>query len=100
MVTAVDNEQVIPKVMVTFNNGRTSYEFEQQHVKLETASKTQYEVWWVVRTPSEFVVQKKKPFSVTSPTCTFDTDFNRYYPYAILDDNGNPLDTYAGARKT
>jgi hypothetical protein len=45
----------------------------------------------VVRSPSEFTVQKRKGFNVTNPACTFDTTHNRYYPYAILQ-NGKPLD--------
>mmetsp|Transcript_19797 Transcript_19797/g.33126 ORF Transcript_19797/g.33126 Transcript_19797/m.33126 type:complete len:539 (+) Transcript_19797:100-1716(+) len=91
IVTALDNEAVIPQVWVTFNDGRTSYQFSQGNVKLETTPKSMYEIWWVVRSPSEFTVQKRKGFNVTSPQCTFDTTNNRYYPYTILR-NGLPLD--------
>lgn len=91
VVTALDNTAVIPQVWVTFNNGRTSYQFSQEDVKLETTPKSMYEIWWVVRSPSEFTVQKRKGFNITNPQCTFDTTNNRYYPYAILRD-GVPLD--------
>ena len=52
-----------------------------------------YEIWWTLRTPSELVVQKRKGFNVTEPLCSFDTVNNRYFPYAILDDSGEPLDS-------
>jgi hypothetical protein len=42
----------------------------------------------VVRSPSEFTVQKRKGFNVTEPQCTFDTTHNRcgpccLYSYAV-----------------
>jgi hypothetical protein len=77
IVTAVDNDATIPKVWVTFNNNRTSYEFSQEDVQLETRSKSQYEIWWVVRSPSYRTVHKKKAFNITSPSCTFDLTNNR-----------------------
>ena len=42
IVTAVDNIAVIPQVWVSFNEGRTSYQFDQQDVELETRSKSMY----------------------------------------------------------
>jgi hypothetical protein len=78
IVTAVDNDAAIPKVWATFNGGRTSYRFDQQDVQLETRSKSQYEIWWVVRSPSFFTVQKKKAFNITTPACTFDLTNNRF----------------------
>jgi len=42
LVTALDNDATIPTVMVSFNEGRTSYQFEQQHIKLETTPKSMY----------------------------------------------------------
>jgi hypothetical protein len=87
-VTAIDSS-VDPRIIsVTFNDGRTSYDFREDLLKLEPGM-SMYEVWWVVRTPSEFVVQKRKGFNVTSPQCTFDYVNNRYFPYAILE-NGVP----------
>lgn len=77
LVTALDNAAEIPMVWVSFNEGRTSYKFRQEHVKLETTPKSMYEIWWVVRSPSEFTVQKRKGFNVTEPSCTFDTTHNR-----------------------
>lgn len=38
----MDNEAVIPQVWVTFNNNRTSYQFNQRDVKLETTPKSMY----------------------------------------------------------
>jgi hypothetical protein len=93
IVTAVDNEAAIPQVWVTFNNNRTSYQFRQEDVMHETRSKSMYEMWWVVRSPSKFTVQKKKSFNITSPPCTFDLTNNRYFPYAIIDPRtGLPLE--------
>lgn len=70
------------RVYVTFNDGRTSYIFEQQHIKLE--QKSHYEIWWVQRTRSEFIVLKKKGFNVTYPPCTYDSTYDQYFPYAKL----------------
>ena len=42
VVTKLDNLQVIPKALVSFNNGRTSYEFNQKHMKLETSPISMY----------------------------------------------------------
>jgi hypothetical protein len=39
------------------------------------------EIWWVVRSPTHYTVQKRKGFNVTSPKCTFDTTNNRYASY-------------------
>eukprot|EP01031_Cornospumella_fuschlensis_P023227 gene23227-28213_t len=55
VVTAVDNEAIIPKSWST--------------------------------------VSKRKGFNITSPACTFDNTNNRYFPYAILDNQGKPLDS-------
>lgn len=85
IVTELNNDATIPTVKVTFNNNRTSYEFDQTDVKLETY-KSQYELWWVVRSPAFSTVQKRKGFNVTNPQCTFDSTNNRYFPYAILKD--------------
>ncbi|KAG5177455.1 hypothetical protein JKP88DRAFT_256689 [Tribonema minus] len=75
---------------VTFNGGRTDYAFEPQHVALELDYN--YELWWVQRTRSALVVQKRKPFTVTAPRCTFDAVNNQYFPYAELDADGVPID--------
>jgi hypothetical protein len=42
MVTALDNAADIPQVMVSFNEGRTPYQFNQKHVRLETTPKSMY----------------------------------------------------------
>lgn len=89
VVTAIDDsaDNPIPIVSVTFNDGRTSYDFLQTHLKLEPY-KSMYEVWWVLRTPSEFTVLKRKGFSISSPECTFDSANNMYFPYAIVNPDG------------
>ena len=55
-------------------------------------SLSMYEIWWVLRTKSEFVVQKRKGFNITSPKCTFDIVNNRYLPYTLIRD-GIPQDS-------
>lgn len=90
-VTYVDDISLIPKVRVTFNDGRTSYLFNKDQVQKEYTL-SMYEIWWTLRTKSEFVVQKRKGFNVTSPKCTFDIVNNRYFPYALLQD-GIPVDS-------
>lgn len=42
VVTQLDNSQVIPQAWVSFNNLRTSYQFSQVDLKLETTSKSMY----------------------------------------------------------
>ena len=39
-------------------------------------------------------LQKKKGFNITEPICTFDSVNNRYYPYAMLDENDLPRASY------
>ena len=70
-IVAIDTKPFIPVMTVTFNNGRTSYKFEQDVLKLEYG-RSMYELWWVKRTRSEFIVEKRKGFNVTSPICSFD----------------------------
>lgn len=89
-VTDIDATPKVPLVRVTFNDGRTSYVFEETDLKLETHL-SMYELWWVQRTRSEFIVQRRKGFNVTNPVCTFDLINNRYFPYAQLDANNNPI---------
>lgn len=43
-----------------------------------------YEVWWVVRTRYNFVVELRVPFGVISPLCDFDADNNRYFQHATV----------------
>ena len=42
------------------------------------------ELWWVMRTPSQFTVLKRKGFSVSNPQCTFDSNNNRYIIVCVL----------------
>ena len=91
-VVLVDADKDPVEYEVTFNDGRTSYRFTEEQLKLEPG-KSMYEAWWVVRTPSEFVVQKRKGFNISSPQCTYDTTNEQYFPYAILDSDGIPMDS-------
>ncbi|CAM9466989.1 unnamed protein product [Chrysoparadoxa australica] len=75
---------------VTFNDGRTVYQFKNEHLIVEASFN--YELWWVQRTRHNSIVQSRKPFTVTAPRCTFDTVNNRYFPYALVDDEGNAVD--------
>ena len=81
-VVKYDMTQNPPIVHVTFNDGRTSYQFEEPMVRLER--KSMYEIWWVLRTENEFIVQKRKGFNVTNPGCSYDTTNDKYFPYARL----------------
>jgi hypothetical protein len=76
-VVAIDYSSFIPVLTVTFNDGRTFYDIPQDVLKLEY-QRSMYEIWWVQRTPSEFIVQKRKGFNITSPICTFDIVNDRY----------------------
>lgn len=90
VVTAVDDKAAIPSVYVTFNDGRTSYLFYQEDVKLEQ-TRSMYELWWVVRNKVNFVVQKKKGFNITFPPCTYDNVNGQYFPYTVIGPQGNPI---------
>lgn len=68
---------------VSFNDGRTSYPFDEDDLQLERLA-FNYELWWVQRTKYNFIVNKRKGFKVTNPTCTFDFNNNQYFPYAIV----------------
>ena len=95
-VTLVDNSVTDvkpPSVFVTFNDGRTSYEFWQTDVQLETYQ-SMYELWWVVKSKTGKVVRKRKGFNVTSPLCTYDSINDRYFPYTMLDKNDKPIIDY------
>ncbi|CBN75306.1 conserved unknown protein [Ectocarpus siliculosus] len=89
-ITLVPDDPEDEQYEVTFNNGRTSYGFNQEHLQVE--QDYNYEIWWVQRTLHNFRVQARKPITVTSPTCTFDSTNGQYYPYAILDDDGVAID--------
>lgn len=79
-VVAIDTKPFIPVLTVTFNDGRTTYDFEQDVLKLEYG-RSMYEMWWVKRTRSEFIVEKRKGFNVTSPICSFDLTNDRYQTF-------------------
>ena len=58
--------------------------------------KYNYELWFVQRTPYDLVIQQRKPFKVVAPKCTYDIVNQRYFPYAVLDDSGQPLNQADG----
>ena len=41
-------------------------------------------VWWVLRTPSEFIIEKRKNIYLKSPICDWDPFNERYRPYATI----------------
>ncbi len=76
-VVAYEDTPTTPLVTVSFNDGRTAYVFEEDVIHLEYY-KSMYEIWWVTRTRSKFIVEKRKGFNVTSPGCTFDVVNDRW----------------------
>ena len=80
---------------VTFNNGRTSYPFLLTDMEMMEPDYN-YELWFVQRTPYDFVIQQRKPFKVVSPKCTYDIVNQRYFPYAQLDENSAPMNQADG----
>ncbi|GMH70652.1 hypothetical protein TL16_g05462 [Triparma laevis f. inornata] len=75
---------------VTFNDGRTVYNFLLADLEL-MEPKYNYEIWFVQRTPYDFVIQQRKPLKVINPKCTYDIVNQRYFPFAQLDAGGYPL---------
>jgi hypothetical protein len=43
-----------------------------------------YQVWWVLRTPSEYAIEKRKNMYLNSPICDWDPFNKRYRPYATI----------------
>jgi len=80
---------------VTFNNGRTFYQFKIKDLEL-VEPKYNYELWFVQRTPYDFVVQQRKPFLVVSPKCTYDGINDQYFPFGFLNEGGAIMDTWDG----
>ncbi|CAM9801312.1 unnamed protein product, partial [Phaeothamnion confervicola] len=66
---------------VTFNAGRTAYYFNLEYLTVDVDHN--YEIWWVQRTMYNYIVRKRKAFTVSSPDCNFDEVNNQYFPYAI-----------------
>lgn len=75
------------QLILSFN----SY-FHVSEVSTSLSRRRHVQVWWVQRTLYNFRVQARKPITVASPTCTFDSTNDRYYPYAMLDADGVAID--------
>ena len=75
---------------VSFNDGRSTYWFARRELEFLKPDGN-YEVWFVRRNRYEKIIQKKKPFRVIWPRCTFDSVNGRYFPFAQLDDDGRPM---------
>ena len=43
-----------------------------------------YEVWWVLRTRYNYIIERRVPFAVMSPLCDWDPLLNHYQPYATV----------------
>jgi len=80
---------------VTFNDGRTVYEFKIKDLELVEPTYN-YEIWYVQRTPYDFVIQQRKPFRVKNPRCTYDNTNDMYFPFVFLNSEGVPMDTWDG----
>jgi hypothetical protein len=83
------------KYGVSFNDGRSLYWFDRNDLEFLKPDGS-YEVWWVQRNRYERIIQKKKPFRVVWPRCTFDAVNDRYFPYAYLDSSGKPITVLSG----
>jgi len=83
------------KYGVSFNNGRSLYWFDRNELEFLKPDGS-YEVWWVQRNRHEKIIQKRKPFRVVWPRCTFDAVNDRYFPYAYLDSSGKPIAVLSG----
>ena len=55
-----------------------------------------YQIWWVLRTPSEFVIEKRKTIYLNSPACDWDPANMRYKAWATL----GRIDDYGGTGPT
>ena len=76
---------------VSFNDGRSAYRFARGELDLLKPEGT-YQLWFVQRVRGrKKIVQKKKPFRVIWPRCTFDAVNGRYFPFAQLDKGGVPI---------
>jgi hypothetical protein len=70
-------------------NGSTSIEYVDPLAGGAISQQTmlicrgEYELWWVLRTRFEAIVQYIKKFRVTSPTCDWDLDTSDYLPYTL-----------------
>jgi hypothetical protein len=49
-----------------------------------TRNSSPQQVWWVLRTLYNFIVERRLPFRVVSPLCDWDVENNRYLPYATV----------------
>ena len=43
-----------------------------------------YEIWWVLRTRYNFIVERRVPFAVISPLCDWDPLLNHFHAYATV----------------
>ena len=75
---------------VSFNDGRTNYSFALHELDIIHLDNT-YELWYVQRNRFEKVIKKRKSFRVIWPPCSFDSVNNQFFPYAKLEENGEPL---------
>ena len=75
---------------VSFNDGRTHYPFSRHELDLINFDNS-YELWFVQRNRFENVIKKRKSFRVIWPPCSFDSVNNQFFPYAQLDEHGNPM---------
>jgi hypothetical protein len=75
---------------VTFNDGRTVYDFPEDHLDLQEPH-SNYELWFVQRNRFEKILQKRKGFRVVWPQCTFDPMNDRYFPFTEISPDGTAI---------
>ncbi|CEG35708.1 RxLR-like protein [Plasmopara halstedii] len=80
-----DNEVILSqtRLMRQYPNGfrTTTLPLFFRGDRARTVCMGDYEIWWVQRTRSNFIVQKKKKFRITFPLCDFDFATNIYKNY-------------------
>ena len=86
-VTRLPRNEKEKEYGVTFNDGRTEYNFTIEYLELQEPD-SNYELWFVQRNRFEKILQKRKGFRVVWPECTFDPVNDRYYPFAEVSPEG------------
>ena len=98
-VVTIENDPLNPSKLfsllhgITFNDGRTVYEFPRHHLELVNPG-SNFELWFVQRNRFEKILQKKKGFRVSQPQCTFDSINDQYFPFALFSEEGNFIEVF------
>ena len=83
-----DDDEILGDKRITeeFTSGyRTmTLSLNYKGMKDRVVCRGQYELWWVQRTRYARIVEMKKRFFLTFPTCDWHGGEMRYYPYAVI----------------